>query len=95
LNNFVTSALAQGRSPYDEGSAEREIINAVPTETAEQEPGQAIISGAAQTGAGVVHLVSGAPHATNFDVLHRRAGSEENFELSTTTSSFGSSMPPA
>lgn len=81
LSDFVSAALEQGRSRYADGTAEREIIDAVPTDPAQQAPGQAVITSAAQAGPGTVHLAFDAPHATSFDVLHRVAGGSGDFTL--------------
>jgi hypothetical protein len=70
LADFATAALAQGRAQFRSGPA-REVIDAIPTEPAQQPPGQAVIS-QATGGAGTLHLVFDAPHATSFDVFQKK-----------------------
>lgn len=70
LADLVTAALQQGRAQFPSGT-EREVIDAVPNEPAQQPPGQATIS-QATGGSGTVHLVFDAPHATSFDVFQKK-----------------------
>lgn len=71
LADLVTAALQQGRAQFRSGT-EREVIDAVPTQPAQQPPGQPTIS-QATGGAGVVHLEFDAPHATSFDVFQKKS----------------------
>ncbi len=76
LHDFVTAALVQGRSQFPEGSAEREIIDAIPTVNPTVPPGQAVISGISYEGA-EAKIVFGAPHATSYDVYAILPGETE------------------
>jgi hypothetical protein len=71
IADLVTAALQQGRAQFKSGT-EREVIDAVPNEPAQQPPGQATIS-QATGGTGTVHLEFDAPHATSFDVFQKKA----------------------
>ena len=79
LDDFVTAALAQGRSQFAEGSAEREVIDAIPTEPAQNPPGQAVITSHVLVDATHVKLTFDAPDATSFDVLYQ-SPAEEPFQ---------------
>jgi hypothetical protein len=72
LGDFATAALQQGRAQFRSGT-EREVIDAVPNEPAQQQPAKAEIT-EATGGAGTAHLVFGASHATSFDVFQKKAG---------------------
>ena len=74
MADFVTAALIQGRAQFPEGTTEREVIDAIPMEPAQQPPGQAVISEATSPAAGAVHLKFDAPSGTSFDVLHKGPG---------------------
>lgn len=74
MEDFVSAAFLLGRSQFPEGSPQREIIEAVPETPSQSAPGKAVISSAAVTSPGTVHLVYSAPGATTFDVFHRLAG---------------------
>jgi len=74
LDDFVTAALVTGRAQFVEESAEREVIDAIPTEPAQQPPDQAVISAATSPAAGSVHLEYDADGGTSFDVLHKGPG---------------------
>ncbi len=80
LEDFTTAALVTGRSQFPEGTAEREVIDAIPTEPAQHEPAQAVISEATSPGAGQTHIKFSANHATSYDVFERLAG-EPDFSL--------------
>lgn len=71
LSDLVTASLQQGRAQFRSGT-ERDVIDAVPNEPAQQPPGQAVIT-EATGGAGAAHLVFDAPHATSFDILRKKA----------------------
>jgi len=68
---FITGALIQGRAQFPLGSAERGVIDAVPTESSTPIPGQAVITEATSSGPGTVHLLFSAPHATSYTLLHK------------------------
>jgi len=74
MEDFNTSALIQGRGQFPEGSANREVIDAIPTQPATQLPGQALITAATSPGPGQAHLEFNAPHMTSGDVLHQAPG---------------------
>lgn len=80
MEDFTTAALITGRAQFEEGSFEREVIDAVPTEPAQQEPQQAVIGVANSPGAGQVHLEYSADGATSYDVFERLEG-EPDFSL--------------
>ena len=80
LDDFVTAALAQGRSQFGEGTAEREIIAAIPTAPAQNPPGQAVISSATLVDGTHAKLVFDAPGGTSFDVLYQ-SPAEEGYNL--------------
>ena len=80
MEDFTTAALITGRAQFAEGSFEREVIDAVPTQPAQQEPQQAVIGVANSPGAGQTHLEYSAAGATSYDVLERLAG-EPDFAL--------------
>jgi hypothetical protein len=73
MEDFVTAALIQGRAQFLSGP-NREVIDAIPMEPAQQPPGQAVISAATSPAAGAVHLAFDAPGGTSFDVLHKGPG---------------------
>ncbi len=78
IDDFVTAALVQGRSQFAPGSPEREVIDAIPTEPAQNPPGQAVITSHALVDATHAKLVYDAPGATSFDVLYQ-SPMEEGF----------------
>ncbi len=71
VEEFVTAALTQGRNQFAEGTAEREIIDAIPMEPAQSIPLQAVISQATSPAAGQVSLTYGATNATMFDIYQK------------------------
>ena len=75
--NFVSAAVAQGRSNYDEGTPARAWVETIPLEPSTQAPGQAEISEATSPAAGAVHLAFDAPHATSFTLQHKAPGAAE------------------
>ncbi len=78
VDDFVQAALSQGASQFEEGTPEREIIDAVPNAPAQHLPDAATISVAALTGTpGVVRLEYNANGATSYDVRMRQAGAVE------------------
>ena len=56
-SSFVSAAVAQGQSHYDEGTTARAWIDTIPLEPSTQAPGQAEISEATSPAAGAVHLL--------------------------------------
>ena len=75
--NFVSAAVAQGRSNYDEGTTARAWVETIPLEPSTQAPGEAEISEATSPAAGAVHLEFDAPHATSFTLQHKAPGTAE------------------
>ena len=71
LEDFVTSAMITGRAQFPPGTPEREVIDAIPSEPAQQPPDQTTISVATSPAAGAVHLEFAAAGATQFDVLQK------------------------
>ncbi len=74
MEELVTSALTEGRSQFDEGNPEREIIDAIPTEAPAGPPGKAEITSASNIGTGIVRLTYQADGATSFDIYERAEG---------------------
>ena len=74
MQDFCTNALIQGRGQFTEGTPEREVIDAIPTQPATQPPGQAVITVATSPAAGAAHLVFDAPHMTSADVFRKGPG---------------------
>ncbi len=74
LEDFVTSALITGRAQFPPGTPEREVIDAIPTEPAQQPPDQTVISAATSPAPGSAHLEFDADGATQFDVLQKGPG---------------------
>jgi len=74
MQDFCTNALIQGRGQFPEGTANREVIDAIPTQPATQPPGQAVITAATSPAAGAAHLEFDAPHMTSADVFRKGPG---------------------
>ena len=74
LGDFATNALIQGRGQFPEGTANREVIDAIPTAPATQLPGTAVINVATSPAAGAAHLEYDAPHGTSWDVFRKGPG---------------------
>ena len=74
MEEFTTAALIQGRAQYLPGTPERDVIDAIPVEPAQQLPGQVIINVATSPGAGLAHLEFNAPHMTSADVFRKGPG---------------------
>ena len=74
MDEVMTSALAQGRSQYDEGTPEREIIDAIPTQSPSNVPGKAQITDGTSPGPGRALLTYECAGATSFDLWEREAG---------------------
>jgi len=74
LEDFVTAAMIIGRAQFLPGTPEREVIDSIPTEPAQQAPAQAVISVATSPAAGAAHLEYDADRATSFDVLQMGPG---------------------
>lgn len=77
LEDFNTAALISGRAQFLPPTSEREVIDAIPTEPAQQAPGQPVISLAESPAPGSVHLEFSALHATSYDVLQKGPGDLE------------------
>lgn len=73
MADLVTASLEQGRAQFPSG-ADREVIDAIPTEPASHAPNQPVISASTSPGGGKVHLEFDADHATSFDVLQKAPG---------------------
>jgi len=71
LADLAVAALAEGRAQFNNGTAQREVIDSIPTTPASQAPNQAVISVATSPAASQAHLEFDALHATSFDVLHK------------------------
>jgi len=74
MADLAVAALAEGRGQFAEGTPEREVIDSIPTEPAQQAPAQAVISVATSPAAGQVHLEYDATRATSFTVLQKAPG---------------------
>ncbi len=70
MADLVTASLQQGRAQFKTGT-EREVLEAIPNEPAQQPPAQPEITVSEQTGPGAVHLEFQANHATSFDVFRK------------------------
>ena len=81
---FIAGALVQGRAQFAEGTAEREVIDAIPTEPAQLPPAQAVISLAQSPAVGAVHLQFEAAHATTFQVWYKGPGEPIFTQVDTT-----------
>ena len=77
LSDFVTAALIQGRAQFVDQPAEREVIDAIPLEPAQQPPVQPTITVATSPAAGAVHLEYAADGATTYDVSQKAPGATE------------------
>lgn len=74
MEDLAAAALAQGRSQFDEGTPERELIDAIPTESPRSLPGKAVITGSTSPGSGVASVTYECDGATSFDILQREEG---------------------
>ena len=74
MADFNTNALIQGRGQFPPGTANREVIDAIPIQPATQLPGQAVITNAASPAAGAAHFDYDAAHGTSWDVFHKGPG---------------------
>jgi hypothetical protein len=77
MEDQVTSALTQGRSQYPEGTPEREIIDAIPTESPRNLPGKAILISATNPAPSTVLLDYDCPGATSYDIFMQSPGSPD------------------
>ncbi len=77
LGDLAVACLAEGRSQFEEGTPEREVIDAIPTEPAQHPPDQAVIAVATSAGPGQAHIEFSAKHATSYDVFQRLEGEPE------------------
>ena len=76
-DSFGTQATIQGRAQFDPGSPERDVIDRIPNEPAQQAPGKGVISAATSPAAGVIELAYDAPHGTSWDVLLKAPGAPD------------------
>lgn len=74
MTDFTTNALIQGRAQYPEGTANREVIDGIPTAPSTQPPGLPTITNAASPSAGAVEFDYTALHATSWDVYRKGPG---------------------
>ena len=74
MADFNTNALIQGRGQFPPGTANREVIDAIPIQPATQLPGQAVITNAGSPAAGQAHFTYDAAHGTSFDVFRKGPG---------------------
>ena len=77
MGEVITASLTEGKSQFDDGTAEREVIDAIPTESPRNLPAKATISDSGSPATGVAHLAYDADGATSFDIYHRAPGEEE------------------
>lgn len=69
--DFVSAAVAQGRTQYPVGSPGRDAIDTIPLEQGQNPPAQAVITSATSPAPGVVRLTFSATHATSYTIQHR------------------------
>lgn len=81
LEDFSQAAITNGTSRYNEGTAEREIIDAIPTDPPQHAPGDCEITDAVATGSGGVHLECESEFATGFDVFDLAPGATDPVPL--------------
>ena len=74
MGDFATNALIQGRGQFPPGTANREVIDAIPAQPATQPPGQAVITNASSPAPGAAHFDYDAPHGTSWDVFRKGPG---------------------
>lgn len=74
MADYITASLAQGRHQFPVGTPQREVIDHIPTDPAQQSTAKAVITAATSPGAGQARLVFSALHATSYDVLHKGPG---------------------
>jgi len=78
LEDFATAAVEQGRSQFDGGTPEREIIDAIPTEPGSSAPAAATFASVTVSGTNTVTVAGmAAPRATSFDVQLLAPGETE------------------
>lgn len=78
IEDFVTTALVQGRAQYEEGTAERAAIEGIPTDGSGPSvplPGKAVITDLTSPADGVAVMQVAATGATSFNVLVKAPGS--------------------
>ena len=96
LEDFVTTAMIIGRAQFLPGTPEREVIDAIPNEPSQQNPGQATITVATSPAPGLAHLEFDAPGGTFFDVLRKGPG-EADFSIvaaDIVANVYDASLPP-
>ena len=74
LLDFIGAARTQGRHQFADGTAQREIIDHIPTVPATQAPTKAVISSATGPAAGTLQATGDADHATSFDWFRKGPG---------------------
>lgn len=74
MEELVSAALAQGRSHYKPGTANRAYIDAIPTEPSTQLPGEINFLTAESHAPGTATLQFESEHATTARVLHKGPG---------------------
>ena len=96
LEDFVTTAMIIGRAQFLPGTPEREVIDAIPNEPSQQNPGQATITVATSPAPGLAHLEFDATGGTFFDVLRKGPG-EADFSIvaaDIVANVYDASLPP-
>jgi hypothetical protein len=76
LDDFVSAALNLGRSAYSEGTAERDMIDAIPSVPATHEPDKAVIASLVFDG-GQVTITYDALHATTYKIFVKLPGASD------------------
>ena len=77
VDDFVTAAVATGRSRFAQGSAEREVIEAIPGSLPAHPPEKAVITELSPDTESAFLVKFTAPGATSFDVFSRVSPAEE------------------
>ena len=97
LEDFVTTAMIIGRAQFLPGTPERDVIDAIPNEPSQQNPGKPTITVATSPAAGQAHLEFDANSATKFDVLRKAQGAADFSVVATdlVVNSYDASVSPA
>jgi hypothetical protein len=74
LEDFSVAAITQGKSQYDEGTPEREIIDAIPTAPAQQLPEQAVFSLSEFIAPSTIKVEATGTGGTSADYWHKAPG---------------------
>ena len=77
MDDFVSAAVATGRSRYNIGTAEREIIEAIPGSLPAAVPGTAVITELSTLSSTELLAKFTAPGATSYDVFWRIQGESD------------------